>query len=81
MQYYTTYHLISVTVIVFKSVHMIMIVTFIGLYMTHADLQINICINIKSLTGNLLQVFIFYLLMHGYFSVSACDLCLLLFTS
>ena len=37
MQYYTSYQLISVTVIVFKSVHKITIGTYIGLCLTHVD--------------------------------------------
>ena len=75
--YATSYFLsTSITVVVFKSVHKIMINMYIGLYLTHADLQINIHVNIKFLPVNLLQGFIFYLLMHGYFSKGACDLCL-----
>ena len=74
MWYYASYWLIPVTVIVFMSVHKIMIDTYIGLYLTHADLQINVHMNIKSLTVNLLPVFIFYLLMCGYFCIGACDL-------
>ena len=43
-----------------KFVHKIVIDTHIRIYLTHADLQINIFLNIKSATVNLLQVFIFY---------------------
>ena len=76
MWYYTSYQLISVTVVALTSVHKIAIDTYMGLYLTHADLYINISVNIKSLTVNLLQVFILYLLMHGYFSIGACNQCL-----
>ena len=54
------YQLISDMVTTLKSVHKIMIDTYIILYLTHTDLQINVHINIKSLTVNVLQVFTFY---------------------
>ena len=59
MQCYNSYQLIFETVIASKSVHKLMIDTYIRLYLTHTDLQINIHVNIKSLTVNLLQVLSF----------------------
>ena len=58
MQSYSSYQLIFDTVIELKSVQKIMIDTYIRLYLTHIDLQINVHVNINSLTVNLLQVFI-----------------------
>ena len=60
MQCDNSFHLIFDTVIASKSVYKIMINTYIRLYLAYAYLQINVCVNIKSLTVNLLQVFIFY---------------------
>ena len=62
-----SYWLIFDAVIVSKSVHKMMVDTYLRLYLTHADLQINVCVNIKSLTVNLLQVFIIYYLCVGIF--------------
>ena len=59
-----------------KSVHMVMIDTYIRLYLTHADLQINISVNIKYQTVNLIQVFIFTANVWIFFPIGACDLCL-----
>ena len=67
---YNSYWLIIDTVIASKFVHKNMIGTYIRLYLTHVDLQINVHFNIKSLNVNLLWVFIFCLLTHGYFSYS-----------
>ena len=67
------YQLISVTAIALISVHKVMIDTLIRLYFTYADLQINVYVNIKSLSFHLL------LLMHLFFSIGACDLCLYLY--
>ena len=60
MQCYNSYQLIFDTAIASQSVHKIMIDTYIKLYLTHADLQMNICVKIKSLNVDLLQVFIIY---------------------
>ena len=62
--------------IVSKFEHRIMIDAYIRLYLTHTDLQINVCLNVKSLTVNLLQVFIFYYLCLGIIPIGACNLCL-----
>ena len=58
MWHYNSYGLMFDTVVASQSVHKLMIDAYIRLYVTHADLQINNCVNIKSLTVNLLQVFI-----------------------
>ena len=49
MQCYSSCELIFDTVIMPKSVYMIVIDTYIRLCLTHTDLQINVCVNIKSL--------------------------------
>ena len=69
----TLYQLIFNTVIASKFVYKIMTGTYIRLYLTHADLQINVCLIVKSLTGNLLHVLSFTT-NAWVFAICLCDL-------
>ena len=81
---YNSYCLIFDTAMAPKSVHKIMIDTHIRLYLTladlhvltHADLQVNICVNIKSL---IVILFYKYLLFDTYawvfILIGACVTC------
>ena len=72
---YNSYLLIFDTVITSTFVHNIMIDTYIRVYLTHADLQINVHLNIKSL--NCLSSTSIYLLLLtcGYFSYRVLATC------